>query len=179
MRRFKVIKGGADNGPPQALDWRSKFAQLRAIEVTLSQQEQARRSPSTIGPRHALGMLSAVVVCSAVVSVLYVFDPDPRNLTLGPWATVGLIFGLPVAVRLLVMRYSKRPLTYAAKLNTLLADYDPISPEAYRQLQDRTRHYGYFEYDFVKEWLDQERRVIEDAAGIRKREDTRFLDKKV
>ena len=101
------------------------------------------------------------------------------GIDVGPWIFTGVPLALFVLVYQLGRRYSKKPWTYTAKLDGQLAQYAPISSEAYRQLQERTKRVGSLETEFVLDWLEHERYAVELAAGIRKPETKGFLDKKV
>jgi hypothetical protein len=78
----------------------------------------------------------------------------------------------------LVRRFSAAPLTYTDKLDGLLAEYEPLSKEAYRDLQDETVRFGGLDTDLVVRWVMRERDAIQRAAGWVPRE-RQFINKLV
>lgn len=162
---FEVIKGGASSSNQKDRDWSKVMRALLNIERCLVQRQHA-----SMGPRQGFAMLCGLASLCAAFFVLS---------QAGVRQSFFISLAVAVPVFFLVLHYSKRPRTWTAKLDQLLAAYDPIDKEAYRRLQQRTREAGYLERDLVHEWLGFERHAVRVEAGWERAAPDGFLNKKV
>lgn len=172
---FEVINGGrvSSSAPPASLaNWKTRWAQLRTIETTMY-----RRTHSGMSPRanYAVGVAAVIVIASmALLSLL-----EQAGAPVGSPVLYGVPYLFGCTGLLAIWRCSKKPKTWTALLDQLLAAYEPIDRDAYCRLQDQTRDLGYLERDRVYEWLGFERHAVEVAAGRQNAEPSGFLAKKV
>ena len=172
MKLLKIINGGASAESGQGVDWRKKFQALHAIDMTL----RARRNGG-VGPRVAFSALLGLVAGGLAMAAVGALNA--AGIKVAPWVFNAVPVVLVVLVYQLGRRYSTKPWTYTSMLDGQLAQYDPVSREAYRQLQERTKQVGSLETEFVRKWLEQEHDAVELAAGVRRPESKGFLDKRI
>lgn len=155
-------------------NWDKHWKQLRAIEVALRM-----RRKGALGPRSALAFFVAACVLAASYGVAYLSAKygavGAPNLLVN-----SVVFGAAIVAFWLVQKYSSVARTYSGRIDALLADYDPVSKEAYRDLQGKVKEARSLDTDMVIEWLDREREAVRRAAGWRMpSEESRFLNKNV
>lgn len=57
------------------------------------------------------------------------------------------------------------PMTYADLLDKRLAEYDPLDPAPYRELQSISRNRGEFSHEKIAKWLDAEQKALGVGLG--------------
>ncbi|WP_322075478.1 hypothetical protein [Burkholderia cenocepacia] len=150
-------------------DYRQKLHQLGKIRHAL----HARRHQQ-VGPRAMVAIVGSALVYLGINSISRLgvsTHLSPAHLSIAAWIGAAVAWGL-------VMRFGKVPRSYTDQLDGLLERYDPVSREAYRELQQQVKEHG-LETDLVLTWLLEERAAIEQAAGRQAPHERRFLRKKV
>lgn len=156
---LRLIKGGKQ--PEQAPDTSKRRRQLGRIRAYSGMFFQ----PTFFGPRMALALAAGIVV--------------------GGLAIWGVGTGWPSALAACaafaaVLRYGRAAKSWGARMDTCLAEYDPLDKDAYRRLQAATEAEGLSPWA-LDEWLTREYDALDAADGIQPQSARRgrFLRKKV
>lgn len=147
-------------------DLKSKRVQLTAIGNALQLSQR-----SSLGPRASFSLITGVaggIVSFATASTL----KAPGLVSL----MVALIVGIVVAV--LTYRKSKLPSSYGERLDSLLAEYDPVYQDAFVTLQKQVRASGMYRHHEVAEWITEELRAIDYATSPLK-DESQFLKREL
>jgi hypothetical protein len=171
--KLRVIKGGLKGEAPEpSTDWTAKLRHLAKIENVLR-----HRHYSKLGPKLGFSIVIAVTAFICTWSVIEFCKRYGESEISG---TVGLVAAWLICVIAGVTsyRFSRLPKTYTDMLDELLTDYDPCSVPAYKALQANVVASGGIYSEPVREWLDNERYAISQAASI-KPISNRFTNRKI
>lgn len=125
----------------------------------------------------ALGFVASIATERAIAGL---FGGRPHVF---PAVVVGLL--LACGAFFLVARFSRASRSHVEEVDRLLADYEPVSIDAYRRLQDSARTFGALSYEQVLDWHSEELEALKSAQGHRprKRDDAvgglRFLRRRI
>ncbi len=154
-----VIKGGKQSvQAPDTSERRKQLGRIRACSRFFF-------DPPLIGPRMSLALAAGMVAGGLAIWAL------------GSGWFPALVTCVTFAV---VHRYGRVATTWAARMDTFLAEYDPLDKEAYRRLQASTGAEGLSPWS-LDEWLRREYDALDSADGIKPASARRgrFLKKKV
>jgi hypothetical protein len=171
--KLRVIKGGLKGEAPEpSSDWTAKLRHLAKIENVLR-----HRHYSKLGPKLGFSIVIAVTAFICTWSVIEFFKRYGEAEISG---TVGLVAAWLICViaGMTSYRFSSLPKTYTDMLDELLTDYNPCSVSAYKALQANVVASGGIYSEPVREWLDNERYAISQAARI-KPVSNRFTNRKI
>jgi hypothetical protein len=165
-RRFTVVSNESIDADRM---FDAKRKTLRRIRGATLSYRRGASSPRN-GQAHAIGVLVLALVLGAASLV-----KNYLNLNV-VMVVAAVLWGMTI---FLVKRYSTQPLTHAAHLDALLADYDPVSKEAFKELQEHLRALGRFDVDSIDKWAADEAEAIQAASGQCMEAGGRFLQKRI
>lgn len=141
---LRVIKGGKQSGQaPDTAKRRKQLGRIRACSRFFFERP-------LIGPRMALALAAGMV--SGGLAIWAIGSGWPSALvTCSTFAAV--------------LRYGHTATTWGARMDTYLAEYDPLDKEAYRRLQGVTEAEGLSPWS-LDEWLSREYDALDSADGI-------------
>ncbi len=111
----------------------------------------------------------------AALNVARPWLPAAQALT---FSMVGLAVA-SIGTFVFVLKRGKAAPTHEEHLDRLLCSYEPVSKDAFLQLQANVRERGALDAGLVLEWIDAEERAMSVPSLWRKRSELRFLEKKV
>lgn len=143
--------------------------------------EQCRASGS-ISPRTAQAAVGAFLgfIAPVVGMRLWAF----AGLASAPFHITSLAFiatcvAVACVVAALILHFSRAATSNVEHLDRLLAEYEPMSKEAYRWLQDQVREAGAFRTGLVYEWASKEQAALNRAMSNAQPHDRKFLQRRL
>lgn len=127
---------------------KAKLNTLAEIDNTIQMAARSR-----LGPRAGFSLVVGVAVGIAAFAA---------SSILGQIGVVSLLVGLGATVVAAVMLYkqSKLPVSYSDRLDGHLAQYEPVSLDAFVELQKRVRAARSYDFADVQEWISAERKAV-------------------
>jgi len=156
---LRVIRGGKQSGhAPDTTKRRQQLARIRTCSRFFFEGP-------FIGPRMAFALAAGVAAGSLAI------------WGVGPSWPSALVTCATFAA---VLRYGRVATTWGSRMDTLLAEYDPLDKDSYRRLQAASEAEGLSPWS-LDEWLSREYHALNSADGIQPESAprSRFLRKKV
>lgn len=172
MSHLQLVEGGGGSSGQGQPRFEDKLRHVRKIRSVVRGSHQGM-----LPPRATLAIVGGVLGLLVVFAGVELVGRWTRPLN-GTVACSLAILGL-VATFWAVGRFSTAPRTHVEHVDHLLGAYDPVSREAFRELQETFRRGGAFDFDLVLQWTEVEIAAIQAAAGWGRPTQSRFLNKRV
>lgn len=122
------------------------------------------------GPRSSLALIAAII--SAMLTYIL--------CAMAGFSMIIWPFCVGVLCWILVYRLARKvPKSHAERLDTLLAEYQPVDQTAFQGLQENVRTIGAFNIDHVLEWADREQSAIDASSGVPQPLQSKFLNRQL
>ncbi|MGC6373673.1 hypothetical protein [Pseudomonas sp. S2.OTC.A_B10] len=146
---------------------KARLKQLARIENTLRCLRQR-----ALGPRRGFAMCAGAAAGCAIFAIAGELDVSGQVRFGG-----AVIAALLTAV--IAYKQSKLPRTYVDRLDSQLAEYEPVASVAFAELQQHVRENRVYHVDRVNEWLDFERVAVSRAMPPQEQNKSEFLDRRL
>jgi hypothetical protein len=156
-KKLRLVHGGKTSTDQNSQDWSAKHQALCKIEQVL----RISRS-GAFGPRDGFALLLGALVAGVVIGVDRLAAYFDVRVDGGISGMLAIFLFLVTAFT--VRAFSRKPRRYSEVLDGLLMDYDPVSIDHYRKLQDQVSTFG-MDRNMVTDWLAKERYALAVAAG--------------
>ena len=94
-------------------------------------------------------------------------------------AFIATCVAVACVVAALILHFSRAATSNVEHLDRMLAEYEPMSKEAYRWLQDQVREAGAFRTGLVYEWASKEQAALNRAMSNAQPHDRKFLQRRL
>lgn len=174
MENFGYFKGDIEYLEAQLPErWQPQLHQLRAIDFAKTMKLHWPSRAFIVGATIAFAFLIIgffLIEYLSKAGIEFFLHPKQRLLVPISSFSAGIV-GATIAAK--TMR------GYTAILDEHLANYTPVDEKAYKELQNSVDRHGELLTFLVRDWIQEERKAIATAAGVRYVNKSKFANKVV
>ena len=171
QKTLRLVQGGRSPAGQLEQDWGAKLKELKRFDRTLRYLRN-----ETPGPRGGFALLFGILAAGLIVGA------ERLLLYFGVWVDGGVATLAAVIVFLttvlMVVKFSRIPQSYFDVLDEQLMNYEPVTIDEYRWLQEQVSSHG-LNCGVVQQWLDKERHALAAVAGWPKPGGASFVSRKL